>query len=137
MRGSVLRGLLFGPSHLNSPMMLRAAAAAAATAASSAAHRSFPLSSVGIIVIVRADAGQPQHGVAVFHQLGLVRTHKHVFSRLSSVVFFSLLCVASLLHSAVLFPNSLHLSLSLSLSVPVCLCFLWRCVSCGLQYSCT
>lgn len=85
--GSVLRGLLFGPGHLNSPMMLRAAAAAATTAA----HRSFPLSSVGIIIIIRADAGQPQHGVAVLHQLGLVCTHKHVFfsSQLSFFLFRS------------------------------------------------
>lgn len=65
MRGSVLRGLLFGPGHLNSTVMLGAAA--------SAARRPVSLTAVGVVVVVRADARQPQHGVAVFHQLGLIR----------------------------------------------------------------
>lgn len=64
MRGSVLRRLLFGPGHLNSSVVLGAAAAAA--------HGPVSLSAVGVVVIVRSDARQPQHGVAVFHQLGLV-----------------------------------------------------------------
>lgn len=125
VRGSVLRGLLFGPGHLNSSMMLGAAAAAA--------RRPVSLSSVGVIVIIRSDARQPEHWVAVFHQLGLDWTHKHVLSRLTSTLFFLFFLMRFS------FPNSLHLSLSLApfLFVPVCLCFLWRCGSCGLQYSCT
>lgn len=59
MCGSVLQRLLFGPGHLDSAMVLGAAAAG-------------PLSlPVRFFVIVRADAGQPEHGVAIFHQLGL------------------------------------------------------------------
>lgn len=59
VRGSVLQRLLFGPGHLDSAMVLGAAAAR-------------PLSlPVRFFIIVRADAGQPEHGVAIFHQLGL------------------------------------------------------------------
>lgn len=64
VRGSVLRGLLFGPGHLNTSVMLGAAAATT--------RRPVSLTSVGVVVVVRADACQPEHGVAVLHQLGLV-----------------------------------------------------------------
>lgn len=71
MGGSVLRGLLFGPGHLNSSVMLGAATAAAAATATSA-RRPVSLPAVGVVVIVGSDARQPQHGVTVFHQLSLV-----------------------------------------------------------------
>lgn len=59
MRGLVLQRLLLGPGHLDSAMVLGAAAAR-------------PLSlPVSLVIVVRADAGQPEHGVAIFYQLGL------------------------------------------------------------------
>lgn len=74
VRGPVLGRPLFGPGHLDPSMVLGAAAAAATSAASAAAaHRPLSLSSVCVVVVVRSDAGEPQHRVAVFDQLSLVR----------------------------------------------------------------
>lgn len=123
MRGSILRGLLFGPGHLNSPMVLGAAAAAA--------HRPVSLSAIGVVVVVRPDARQPQHGVTVFHQLGLVwykNTQTCSFSPHLKLFFYLNRCLPLLHHCS---------CLSVCLFVPVCLCFLWRCLRWGLQYSCT
>lgn len=78
VRGSVLQRLLFGPGHLDSPMVLGAAAAR-------------PLSlPVRFFIIVRADAGQPQHGVAIFHQLGLSPdTQRYSFTPSFSLFFLN------------------------------------------------
>lgn len=95
--GSVLRRLLFGPRHLNSPVVLGAAAAAA----DAAARHPVSLPAVGVVVVVWADARQPQHGVTVFHQLGLVwykdtqtrwfSSHRH-FSCFFSTFFYRYSC---------------------------------------------
>lgn len=65
MRGAVLHGLLFGPGHLDPPMVLGRGAGRLLALGS--------LPAVGVVVVVRPDAGQTQHGVAILHQLGLVR----------------------------------------------------------------
>lgn len=76
VRGSVLQRLLFGPGHLDSAMVLGAAAAR-------------PLSlPISLVIVVRADTGQSEHGVAIFHQLGLssdtqILFHTFIFFYLS------------------------------------------------------
>lgn len=70
MRGPVLGRPLFGPGHLDPSMVL---GAATTTSTTTATHRPLSLTSVCVIVIVGSDAGKPQHRVAVFDQLSLVR----------------------------------------------------------------
>lgn len=102
MRGFVLQRLLFGPGHLDSAMVLGAAAAR-------------PLSlPISLVIVVRADAGQPEHGVAIFHQLGLSSDTQILFH--TFIVFFylefdttllslSILCSFTNFHSRTVVPN--------------------------------
>lgn len=95
MRCSVLQRLLFGPGHLDSAMVLGAAAA-------------WPLSlPISLVIVVGADAGQPEHGVTIFHQLGLSSDTQVLFH--TFVFFFHLSFGTTLLSLSlfrVLFPTS-------------------------------
>lgn len=82
---SVLQRLLFGPGHLNAPVVL------SVTAAGWSVSLSF-----GFIFIVWADAGQMQHGVTILHQLGLVGTQTQACFISSKAGFISSPCNASL-----------------------------------------
>ncbi len=110
-----MRRLLFGPGHLDSSVMLGAAAAAT--------HRPVSLAAVCVVIIVRADACQPQHGVSVFHQLclGLIQTHKHVPHLISAFLFHLIRCLISSTPLLSL-PQTPHSCLSLCRSVSLCTC---------------
>lgn len=76
VRGFVLQRLLFGPGHLDPAVVLGAAPAR-------------PLSlPISLVVVVRADAGEPEHGVPILHQLGLSSDTQILFHTFFFFFFF-------------------------------------------------
>lgn len=76
VRGFVLQRLLFGPGHLDPAVVLGAAPAR-------------PLSlPISLVVVVRADAGEPEHGVPILHQLSLSSDTQILFHTFFFFSFF-------------------------------------------------